>query len=104
MTAVLVCRPVKSKALWVQMNGRGLRISPGKDDCWFLDFCGNFKRLGLPTNSFLLTLCPDNKPPQPIPTKTCYQCGSEIAAYEKICPVCGHVFEPTLKLVIDLFP
>jgi Helicase conserved C-terminal domain len=92
VTSVLVCRPVKSKALWVQMNGRGLRISPGKDDCWFLDFCGNFKRLGLPTDSFPLTLCPNNKPFEPTLTKTCYSCGSEIAIYEKICPVCGCIF------------
>lgn len=76
------------------MNGRGLRISEGKNDCWFLDFCGNIKRLGMPTDSFPLNLCPTYKPQSPIPTKTCPNCGSEVAAYEKICPVCGYIFPP----------
>lgn len=96
VSAVLVCRPVKSKALWVQMNGRGLRPFTGKEDCWFLDFCGNLKRLGLPTDSYAIDLCPGNKikgiAPEPISTKECDECKSWVAAYEKICPHCGHVF------------
>ncbi|TWH43709.1 DEAD/DEAH box helicase [Dulcicalothrix desertica] len=97
VTSILVCRPVKSKALWVQMNGRGLRPMNGKSDCWFLDFCGNLKRLGLPTYSFPLVLCPDPKPIAPIATKTCPQCSSEIAIYEKVCPHCGFIFDSGSK-------
>lgn len=101
VTSVLVCRPVKSKALWVQMNGRGLRPLEGKQDCWFLDFCGNIQRLGLPTDSFPIDLCPDPKPFEPISTKTCPQCSSEIAIFEAICPHCGYIFNFTKKLDVS---
>lgn len=35
---VVVLRPTKSRALYVQMVGRGLRLHPGKEDCLLLDF------------------------------------------------------------------
>jgi superfamily II DNA or RNA helicase len=98
VSSVLVCRPVKSKALWVQMNGRGLRPFVGKEDCWFLDFCGNIKRLGLPTDTGAIDLCPGNKQTEPIPTKECPKCDSSIAIYEKICPHCGFVFDSQKKV------
>lgn len=34
---VILLRPTQSKALWVQMIGRGLRTAPGKTDCLILD-------------------------------------------------------------------
>ncbi len=104
VTSVLVCRPIKSRALWVQMSGRGLRTSDGKDDCWFFDFCGNIKRLGMPTDSKKLKLCPTNKA-QPeediIPTKECPQCHSMVAKYEKYCPHCGYMFPGKKSLASD---
>lgn len=36
--AVLLARPTKSRPLWAQMLGRGLRLAPGKEDCIVLDF------------------------------------------------------------------
>lgn len=103
VTSVLVCRPIKSRSLWVQMSGRGLRISPGKDDCWFFDFCGNIKRLGMPTASKKLKLCPSNRPQSEeeiITTKQCPNCESIIPIYEKICPHCQYVF-PAKKSLAD---
>ncbi|MFA5306770.1 MAG: DEAD/DEAH box helicase [Candidatus Babeliales bacterium] len=38
ITAVLVARPTKSRTLYIQMVGRGLRKHPGKVDCLVLDF------------------------------------------------------------------
>lgn len=35
---VLMCRPTKSRSLYCQQIGRGLRLHPGKDDCIVLDF------------------------------------------------------------------
>lgn len=35
---VIVLRPTMSRALYVQMVGRGLRLAPGKDDCLLIDF------------------------------------------------------------------
>jgi len=45
---IVLLRPTKSSALFVQMVGRGLRLSPetGKTDCLILDFGGNIERLG----------------------------------------------------------
>lgn len=104
VTSVLVCRPIKSYALWVQISGRGLRISPGKDDCWFFDFCGNIKRLGMPTASKKLKLCPSNRPQSEeeiIATKQCPECGSIVAIYEKICSHCQYVFPGKKSLAND---
>lgn len=43
---VAIARPTKSRALYTQMVGRGLRLSPdtGKRDCLVLDFVGNSGR------------------------------------------------------------
>ena len=35
---VIVLRPTMSRALYVQMVGRGLRLAPGKKDCLLIDF------------------------------------------------------------------
>lgn len=96
---VLICRPVKSRALFVQMCGRGLRVASCKEDCWIIDYCGNIKRIGLPTQRFPISLCPAPKgsDDEPISTKTCPSCGQEIYAFLMICPHCGHVFEPEKK-------
>lgn len=36
--AVLMARPTKSRVLYIQCVGRGLRTAPGKEDCLLLDF------------------------------------------------------------------
>lgn len=37
-SCVAMCRPTKSRSLYTQCVGRGLRLSPGKTDCLLLDF------------------------------------------------------------------
>jgi len=44
ISCVAVARPTKSRALYTQMVGRGLRIANGKPDCLILDFVGNSGR------------------------------------------------------------
>lgn len=39
--AVVIARPTRSQALYVQMVGRGLRPAPGKSDCLVIDVAGN---------------------------------------------------------------
>lgn len=47
MTAcIILARPTKSRALFVQMVGRGLRTHPGKTACVILDHSGTHNRLG----------------------------------------------------------
>jgi superfamily II DNA or RNA helicase len=36
--SILLCRPTKSEALYVQSIGRGTRVSPGKKNCLVIDF------------------------------------------------------------------
>lgn len=43
---IALLRPTQSAALYVQMVGRGLRLSDNKRDCLVLDYGGNIKRLG----------------------------------------------------------
>lgn len=42
-SAIVLCRPTKSRALYAQMIGRGTRLWPGKENCRIIDFewiCG----------------------------------------------------------------
>jgi DNA repair protein RadD len=45
---VIMLRPTLSRALFFQMVGRGLRISPGKKECVILDHVGNLQEHGHP--------------------------------------------------------
>lgn len=49
LDAVQIARPTKSLGLWLQMLGRVLRPSPGKDCAVILDHTANWIDLGLPT-------------------------------------------------------
>lgn len=41
VSCIAMARPTKSRALYAQCAGRGLRVFPGKPDCLLLDFAGN---------------------------------------------------------------
>ena len=47
LSCVVIARPTTSRALYVQMAGRGLRPFPGKTDCLLLDVAGVSSRLKL---------------------------------------------------------
>lgn len=47
VSCIAMARPTKSRSLYAQCAGRGLRIAPGKDNCLILDFVGNSGRHGL---------------------------------------------------------
>jgi superfamily II DNA or RNA helicase len=101
--AVLLARPTKSRALLVQMCGRGLRLSQGKSDCYFLDFAENFQRLGLHTKRFTTPLCPRGSretvpEEEEIELKTCPNCGAIIPAMLRVCPNCGYIFAKNPKI------
>lgn len=53
---IIFARPTKSKILWVQMCGRGLRTAEGKEKAIFLDHAGNFERLGYPEDCYIYEL------------------------------------------------
>ncbi|KAI8344337.1 P-loop containing nucleoside triphosphate hydrolase protein [Chlamydoabsidia padenii] len=55
---ILMARPTRSAVLFQQMFGRGMRLSPGKNDCLVIDFVDNFQRSGLVTFPTLMGLDP----------------------------------------------
>lgn len=77
---ILCLRPTKSKALWEQMLGRGVRLSEGKDKCLLVDMAGNLKEhggLGVPYYEAAR--------------------GEKAAPTGRICPSCEEYCEPLAK-------
>jgi superfamily II DNA or RNA helicase len=109
VNCVVLARATKSKALSLQMIGRGLRLSPEteKVDCVVLDFVGNVKRFGFVEDlkEIRLTKGGEKEEGFPTPTKICPQndggCGAIINAFQMNCPCCGYHFEAK-KLQIAL--
>ena len=60
--AIYMARPTKTKVLYTQCIGRGLRLWPGKDDCIIVDAVGATKRHDLLSVAALLGLLKPKKP------------------------------------------
>lgn len=88
-----MCRPTLSASLYIQMIGRGLRLSPGKTDCLVLDFAGNVRKHG-PIDA--VSPSGPRSGTGEAPVKLCPQdeggCGSLVHASAHVCPDCGHKF------------
>ena len=89
---VLMCRPTKSKSIYFQQLGRGLRTSPGKQNCMVLDQAGNVKRFGFVEDikSFKLTKGMDAQGEAPV--KSCPDCDAVLYNFVTECPHCGYIF------------
>jgi len=87
---IALLRPTQSAGLYVQMVGRGTRLSPGKENCLVLDFAGNVRRHG-PIDLVRPRRHGDGNGGE-APTKVCPECDSIIALSAMECPDCGHVF------------
>ena len=87
---IALLRPTKSAGLYVQMVGRGTRLSAGKENCLVLDFAGNVRRHGP------IDLVRPKRPGEggggEAPTKVCPICESIIALSATECPDCGYEF------------
>lgn len=81
---IILCRPTKSPALYVQQIGRALRIHPGKEDMLILDLSGNIHTHGDPDNPQIKIPGISKKAPPPA-TKTCPQCKGIVLATAKEC-------------------
>ena len=94
---VVLLRPTNSAGLYVQMVGRGFRLSPetGKRDCLVLDYGGNIQRHG-PVDAVhvhdrrpgektgpLVRVCPECQEILPIQLRACPACGYEFPREEK---------------------
>ena len=92
--AIVWLRPTSSLTAWLQGNGRGLRIAPGKRDLLILDHVGNCARLGHPLMVHEWSLDgrmrgDREKAPS---VKVCPKCFSAMASAARECPDCGHEF------------
>lgn len=87
---IVLLRPSMSTALYVQMVGRGLRLSEGKENCLVLDIAGLYKQHGYYKDIELDFENKDDKKGK-APTKVCPECGDVVASQKMICE-CGYEF------------
>lgn len=87
-------RATKSVPLYIQIAGRGLRLSSLKSNCLWVDFTDTTERLG-PVDMV--------EPPQmkikgegSAPVKQCWQCEQPVPASLMLCPFCGAEFDINL--------
>jgi DNA repair protein RadD len=105
-SCLIDAKPTRSKMLYVQTIGRGLRTAPGKDKLIVLDHAGNALRLGLVTDILNDRLDdgekrqgasekPERAEPLPI---LCDECKAVIPREAKTCPQCGALREAKSKV------
>ena len=85
---VLLMRPTKSKALYLQSVGRGTRTAPGKTDLLLLDAAENHLRFGTPTaadGGWSLFPRKIKDKDGEAPTKRCKACGTHSPASSRVC-------------------
>jgi DNA repair protein RadD len=94
---VVDAQPTKSRILFVQKIGRGLRTAPGKDKCIIIDHAGNHLRLGRVTDIHQAHLDDGRKREgsankeeraEPLP-KLCPECKAVLACKARACSACG---------------
>ncbi len=102
---VALVRPTLSTGLYLQMVGRGIRISPesGKKNCLLLDFGGNVERHGPIGKPVLNTRKEGRGKGQGLsPVRVCPECLEVLPISEYICPSCGYEFP--VKSGLDINP
>lgn len=87
---IALIRPTESVVLHIQIIGRGLRTTDGKDDCLILDFAGNLMRNG-PIDAPVIRLKGDGVGEAIM--KECDKCFELVYAAVRICPECGYEFK-----------
>ena len=111
---IIDAQPTKSRILFVQKIGRGLRTAEGKDKCIILDHGGNHLRLGRVTDTHqdylddgkdregsakkaatvpLQKLCPECKAVLTYKARECSACGAQIVAVTTVHEADGELVE-----------
>lgn len=94
---VILYRATKSLPLFLQMVGRGSRVTDSKSEFTLLDFGNNIKTHGYWEAPREWTLKKKEKKKGEMPIKDCPECSFMMHATIMECPECGHVFEKTEK-------
>ncbi len=95
---VMLNRATKSKSLYLQMVGRGLRPAPGKSACTVIDQGGNVRHFGPVEHPEEHSLEAEAKSKKgggatsAPPMKSCPQCERLDLLFVQQCPECGHVY------------
>lgn len=101
VSCVMLARPTKSKALYFQQLGRGLRLAEDKHDCLVLDqsqnviehgFIEDLEEVELIKSSEEKTTGKGSPPLKACPIQD-QGCGAYIYAIYSRCPHCGHNFD-----------
>jgi superfamily II DNA or RNA helicase len=98
---IVMARPTRSKALFVQCMGRGLRIAPGKENLLVFDHSDNHLRLGMVTDIHQTKLLSgkseereaerEAREAKPSLPRECQACTALIPPGVRECLHCGHV-------------
>jgi superfamily II DNA or RNA helicase len=99
---VMINRATASVPLWLQMVGRGSRITETKKEFFIYDYGENYKRLGMweDYRDWFNIFFDDKKSKKGIaPTKDCPKCGYINFARAVECENCNYVFQSTKKEV-----
>ena len=89
-SCIMITRPTKSLALYLQMVGRGLRPKPDGCDCLILDLAGNAEEHGLPEDDREWSLAARGNPPTgDPPVRYCHECYFAARPAHHNCPECG---------------
>ena len=94
---VILYRATKSLPLFLQMVGRGSRVTDSKSSFTLLDFGNNVKRHNYWEFPRQWSLKKKEKKEGIAPIKECPKCAYLMAARIMQCPECGHEFEPSQK-------
>ena len=98
VSCIVDAKPTKSRMLFVQTIGRGLRTAEGKKDCRILDHAGNHLRLGMVTDigqdhlddgdleKRAIRRKSEDKEPKP---KLCEGCKAVVPIAARVCSHCG---------------
>jgi len=94
---IALLRPTTSPVLHIQIIGRGLRVSPEKENCLILDFAGNLMRNGAIDSPVIKT---KGKGGGEAIMKECPHCAEIVHAAVRTCPSClkPFVFKHNLQL------
>jgi len=92
LDTIALLRPTASAGLYIQMVGRGFRLSPesGKTECLVLDYGKNVERFG-PIDAIRITEPPSGGNREPL-AKVCPQCRSLVPLSVMLCKECGYQF------------